>query len=136
MDFSRKICLYGNSVILGTLGASLCKCDQFEVTTLVPPFPGTLEMAAMKPDVVLFDLEANHTQAVFPLLEYCPKLLLIGVSPDKNNVQMWAGQQFKELSTQGLMDVINEQMRNLPAGTGGGDMTGLSKPRSEFEKGN
>lgn len=128
MEVSRRILLYGNSVILGTLGASLCKCSQFEVTSLVPPFPPTPEMAALQPDVVIFDLEANHSEAVFPLLECCPKLLLLGLSPDTNLVKMWAGQQLQELSTQGLMEVINQQLRNPLAGTGGGDMTGLLKP--------
>jgi hypothetical protein len=112
MDVSRRIILYGNSLILGTLETSLRSCSQFEVTTLSPPLPGTRELETFKPDVILFDVNSTHTEAVFPLLESCPNLLLIGVSPDKNRVQMWAGQQLKELSTQGLMNVINQQLKD------------------------
>ena len=113
MDISRRICLYGNSVILGTLGASLRRRPQFEVTTLMPPLPGARELATLKPDVVLFDLQATQTEAVFSLLESCPKLLLIGVNPDTNLVKMWAGRQLRELSTNDLLKVIDGQMTEL-----------------------
>lgn len=131
MEVNRRICLYGNSVILGTLGASLRRCSQFDVTTLMPPLPPARELAALKPDVVLFDLQATHTEAVFSLLESRPKLVIIGISPDTNLVKMWAGQQLRELSTQGLLEVINEQLKNSPVDSGGGDGPVFSKPRSE-----
>ena len=111
MDVSRHIVLYGNSLILGTLANSLKSYSQFEVTTFTPPLPDTQKLAACSPDVVLFDLNSPHNEAVFPLLESCPKVLLLGVNPDKNNVQMWAGQQLQELSTQGLMNIINQQLK-------------------------
>ena len=111
MDVSRRIVLYGNSLILGTLANSLRSSPQFEITTFAPPLPDTHQLAACTPDVVLFDLNSPYNEAVFPLLQTCPKVLLLGVSPDKNQVQMWAGQQLKELSTQGLMNIINEQLK-------------------------
>jgi hypothetical protein len=115
MEVSRRIILYGNSVILGTLGTSLRLCPQFEVNTLMQPAQlQAQELAAMKPDVILFDLEAGHPEAVFSLLESCPKMLVIGISPDRNEVQMWAGRQLRELSTQGLLEMINEQLKNSP----------------------
>jgi hypothetical protein len=113
-EINRRICLYGNSVILGTLGSSLRRCPEFEVTTLAPPLPGAVELATMQPDVVLFDLQAAHTEAVFSLLENHPRLLLIGISPDTNLVKVWAGQQLQQLSTQGLLEVISKQLKDLP----------------------
>jgi hypothetical protein len=112
MEVSRRIILYGNSLILSTLANSLHRCPQFEVTVLSPPLPETKEIEALKPDVVLFDLESSRTEAVFPLLESCPKLLLIGISPDKNEVKTWAGRQLKELSTEGLLKVIDQQLKD------------------------
>jgi hypothetical protein len=105
----RRIVLFGNSVIVGTVGASLRLSPQYEVVTPEPPLPGARELAALKPDVVLFDLEAFLPQAAFSLLESCPNLMLIGVSPDKNQVRMWTGRELKELSTQDLIKVINEE---------------------------
>jgi hypothetical protein len=115
MEINRRICLYGNSVILGSLGSSLRRYPQIEVTTLVPPLPGAPELATLEPDVVLFDLQAAHNEAVFSLLESHPQLLLIGISPDTNLVKMWASQQLQELSTQDLLEVINKQLKDLSA---------------------
>jgi hypothetical protein len=114
MESSRRILLYGNSVILGTLEATLRRYPQFEVTTLTAMQLQAQELATLKPDVILFDLEANHPEAAFSLLKNFPKILLIGMSPDRNEVQMWAGQQLQDLSTQGLLEVINEQLKNQP----------------------
>jgi len=36
----------------------------------------------------------------------------MGISPDRNEVQVWTGQQFKGLSSHDLLDVINRQMGN------------------------
>jgi len=113
MDIKRRICLYGNSVILGAVGTSLRRFSHFEVTTLAL-IAETQELEALKPDVVIFDLEATHPEAAFSLLDNCPTLLLIGVSPDKNQIQMWAGRQLSDLSTQGLLEVINQQANSSP----------------------
>ncbi len=111
MEPKRKIIFYGNSVILGTLGANLRDCPQFQVTILLPPLPGRQRLGELKPDVIFFDLEAEHPEAAFSLLEGCPGLLLVGVSPDSNLVKMWSGRQLRELSTQGLLEMVNEQVR-------------------------
>ncbi len=114
MEIRRKICLYGNSVILGTLGASFRRHPAFEVTTLKPPLSEIRNLETMQPDVILFDLESSHTEVLFSFSQHCPKLLLVGVSPDKNMVRMWSGQQLNELSTKGLLEVIDEQISKAP----------------------
>jgi len=110
MQKRRRIYLYGNSVILGTLGASLRRISRYEVSTLSPPWPETVDLETLAPDVILFDVEADRPEAAFFLLEKHPTLLVIGVSPDNNVVRIWSGQQLCELSTQGLLDVIDEQL--------------------------
>jgi hypothetical protein len=111
MEVSRRILFYGNSLILGTLVTSLRKHSQFQVTILLPPFPGKQRIEELKPDAIFFDLEADRPEAAVSLLESFPDLLLIGVSPDSNMVKMWTGCQLRELSTQELVEVINEQLR-------------------------
>ena len=113
MEISRRIFLYGNSVILGTLGTSLRRNPQFEVTTLAPPLPRGSELQALNPDVVVFDLESARPESAFSLLETSPKLLLIGISPDKNLVKVWSGRQLRELSTQDLIAVIDGQLNTV-----------------------
>lgn len=114
METKRRICLYGNSVILGTLGASLSRSGQFETTIFMPPLPGVLEVQALKPDVVIFDLEAVRSEPIFSLLEICPGLIMIGISPDKNLVKVWSGRQLRELSTGDLLTVINDELKDTP----------------------
>ncbi len=76
----RLIVLYGNSVIVGTLGASLRRSNQYKVVPLLPSQQSELETTA--PDVVVFDLEAARPEVAFSMLESHPGLMLIGISPD------------------------------------------------------
>jgi WD40 repeat protein len=109
----RRILLYGNSVILGAIGASLRRCSQFEVTTLSSPLEEVREFDAVNPDILLFDLETPHTEAVFSMLETNPNLLLIGISPDINLVKIWSGRQLKDISTEGFLDLIKNEIKGL-----------------------
>ena len=110
----RRILLYGNSVILGSIGASLQRSDQFEVRKLTPPLDEALKRNTDKPDILLFDLETPHKEAVFSYLESNPGLLLVGISPDINLVQVWSGREFRELSTQSLLEMIKGGTKDLP----------------------
>jgi hypothetical protein len=103
----RLVVLYGNSVIVGTVGASLRRSPQYKVVPMLPSQQSELEATA--PDVVVFDLEATRPEAAFSMLESRPGLKLIGISPDNNLVRIWSGKQLRELSTQALLDVINEK---------------------------
>jgi hypothetical protein len=108
----KRILLYGNSVILGSIKACLQRCPQFEVTTVTPPLQEVQELEALKPDILLFDLETIHTEPVFSALKTNPSLLLIGISPDINLVKIWSSRQFRDLSIQGLFDVIKSELKD------------------------
>lgn len=104
----RKVCLCGNSIILGTLNSRLSQQAEYEVISLKTPAPASEEINAMKPDVIFFDLESPSPRAAFELLQERPEVTLIGISPDTNVVKVWSGKQLKEVSTRDLMRVINE----------------------------
>jgi hypothetical protein len=110
----QRILLYGNSVILGSIGACLERCAQFEVTTPAAPLQEVQELEALNPDILLFDLETPHTEAVFSALKTNPSLLLIGISPDINLVRIWSGRQLRELSMKDLLDLIKNEENDLP----------------------
>ena len=109
----RLIVLYGNSVIVGSVGASLRRSRQYKVVPMLPSQQSELE--ATEPDVVVFDLDAAPPEAAFSMLESRPGLKLIGISPDSNLVRIWSGRQLRELSTQGLLEIVNEQMEKSSA---------------------
>jgi len=110
---TKRIILYGNSVILGSVGASLQRGSQFEVTVLEPPLQDMQELDSLKPEIVLFDLETIYANSVFPLLKNNPNLLLIGISPDINLVKIWFGRQVRELSTQSLLELIKSELKGF-----------------------
>ncbi len=62
----------------------------------------------MEPDAILLDVEADRPAAAFALLESCPGLLLIGVSPDSNQTKVWTRRQLCELSTEDLVQAITD----------------------------
>jgi hypothetical protein len=106
----RRILLYGDSVILGSVGATLRTWREFEVISLSPPLPGLSDLEALGPDAILFDVEMAHPDAAFSLLETRPGLLLLGISPDGNVVRLWSARQLRELSSKDLKAVIEEQL--------------------------
>jgi hypothetical protein len=106
MSINQRIFLYGNSVILGSIGASLRRCSQFDVIALAKPLQEAQTFDNPKTDILLFDLEAPDTEDVFFLLKTNPALLLIGISPSINFVQVWHSQQMEGISMQGLIELI------------------------------
>ena len=104
MEDHRRILLYGDTLILDSLGAVLRNWSEFEVISLSPPLPGLAEVEALEPDVVLFDIETTRPEAVFSLLETRPGLLLLGISPDGNLIRLWSGREMREASGKQLKE--------------------------------
>ena len=118
MRASKRILLYGNSVILGTIGASLGRYPQFEVTKVVPPLRETQKLDVANTDIILFDLETTHPEAVFSFLEINPTLQLIGISPGINLVKVWSLRELREVSMRDLIKVIKSEAKDSPAESG------------------
>lgn len=112
----KRILLYGDSIILGSVGASLELVPRFEVTHLSPPLPDTSELQPMDPDVIVFDVDSDVAAEAFSLLETRPGLLILGISPDGNLVRLWSGHQYSELSTKELTALIEAAPRGDTAG--------------------
>lgn len=104
----RRVILCGRSVILGTVGASLERYPDLVVVALSPPLPSTEELAALKPDVILFDVAGEEPEAAFALWKTCPNLLLVGVNPENAQLMVWSSEQGSALTTEDLVRVINQ----------------------------
>lgn len=121
MKANRRILLYGNSVILGTVGASLRRHPHFDVVTLATPLQEVMALRSKSPGVILFDLEASHTEAIFSLLKADPSLMLIGISPGINMVEVWSGREMRKLSMQDLIELIKSPATDSPVESSMGD---------------
>ena len=106
MSEQKRILLYGNSVVLGCIGASLERAGKFELTHLSAPWPDRSQLEAMCPDVILFDADSGQPAPAFSLLKKRLDLLLVSIDPDGNFVRLWSGRQYRELSTNDLTALI------------------------------
>ena len=93
-----RVVLCGHSVLLDTLAVGLRHLQVVEVIPLAAPLPETETLAALRPDVVLFDIGAAFPQPLFNLLVHCPTLRLIGLDADCNRAVVWSAKQLNELS--------------------------------------
>ena len=122
METNKRILLYGNSLILGSIANSLCRSPQFEVTTFLPTLEGIQKVDSLKPDILLFDLETTRPEAVFSLLESDPNLQVIGISPDINLVKVWSIRELHEVSMGDLFEVIKSETKDSPVKTNGDEV--------------
>jgi hypothetical protein len=111
----KRIFLYGDSVIVGGVGASLRLIGRYEVLHLPAPSPSAEELDAAAPDVIVFDVEAGHPAPAFELLDRRPGLLLLGVSPDGDVVGLWSRRQYRAASAHDLVALIDEVSGSSPS---------------------
>ncbi len=110
MERRQRIVLYGKTLIMDTIGRSLRPLSGSEIICLEKSQQMDLEKTS--PDIIFFDLEADHPKSAFSMLDRRPDMLLIGVSPDINAVKIWTAKELQKLSTQDLLDMVNEQSKN------------------------
>jgi len=109
MEKRQRVLLYGKSLILGTVGASLRQYPRLEIVSLTSPLPAAQELGALAPDVIIFDVEAAHPESALSLLETRPSLLLIGIGPSSDQMLLWSGRQSQALAMQDLVEIIQAQ---------------------------
>jgi len=119
MEKRRRVILYGKSVILGSVGASLRDVPGLEVVPLAPPLPEGKELDALAPDAILFDLEAAYPDAALSLLRQRPDLLLLGVDPTSDELVIVSSRQRRAVAVADLLRVIR---RDEMAGEGDAEL--------------
>ncbi len=116
MDARRKVVLYGDSVVLAGMGATLERYPRLEVISLaVPPATTPRQLDDLCPSVVVLDLGMVKTDFVFALLSDHPDLLLIGLDPGGDRLLVLSGQHARGLATEDLVRLI-ESCAGLPEG--------------------
>ena len=103
----RRAILYGNSLILEGVRASLAALPGLEV--LDQPLDIPLEPDQTKgPTTVIFDLEAIQPDILLTLLQQ-PGLQLIGIDPETHQAQVWSGRQVAAASAGDLIRIIQKR---------------------------
>jgi DNA-binding NarL/FixJ family response regulator len=107
----RKVVLYGNSLFLAGVEASLTDRTGLEVSRLEANLPDALErLDALGPDVVILDMAESNAEFALKILKEHPGLPLIGLDLSKNNqVLVLSGQKREAFTAHDLTTVILSQ---------------------------
>ncbi|HWR52211.1 MAG TPA: hypothetical protein VN428_13960 [Bryobacteraceae bacterium] len=101
------IALYGNSLVLASIGARLGRYSQLQPVAIEASLPGALErLSALQPDVVMLDLGTTQTDPVMSLWKARPELLLIGVDLGTDRMLILSGQPARALATEDLIEIL------------------------------
>ena len=104
MEKRQRVILFGDSLILAGVRASLEANPGIETLTLDQPLDGPLEeLHRLRPAAVIFDLSAVQLDSLLSLLQQ-PDLLLIGIDPETHQVLVWSG---KKASAEAATDLVN-----------------------------
>jgi hypothetical protein len=112
----QRVILYGDSLILAGVQASLGLSPNLEVIALgEPPADLTPLLSDLHPEAVIFDLGAIQPDFLRALVQQ-PGLLLIGIDPETHEATVLSGHQAQAETTRDLVQVINalHRRRSLP----------------------
>ena len=117
MDQLRTIVLYGASLSVAAIGASLEGRPGWQVTHLDSVSPDAAQsLRRAHPDVVLFDLAAAQPEAAISLLKELPDLLLIGVDLANHQALVLSGEQPHVYTSDDFVRLIEAQSVSGPNG--------------------
>jgi hypothetical protein len=116
----RTVVLYGNSLAVSSIGASLQGRAGLQVLPLDAALPDAAgQLSALQPDILIFDLAATLPNDALRLYKARPALLLIGVDLATRSAVVLSGQPARALTTDDLVQVIESHSRMGETRTGG-----------------
>jgi hypothetical protein len=109
LDFTtmRKVVLYGNSLVVSSIGASLQGRAGLQVVSVDATQPNAAQqLDQVQCDVVIFDLATARPAFAIDLWETHPQLLLIGVDLTTGQALALSSQPSRLLTMDDLLQVI------------------------------
>ena len=107
----RRVALYGNSLFIASIQASLSNTADLDVVRLETSLPDSLaRLTKLAPDVVIFDVAEKNSEFAMAVLQAHPGLPLIGLDLGRaNEVLVLSGQQRRAFTANDLTEVILTQ---------------------------
>ncbi len=103
----RKVALYGNSLVVSSIGAGLQGRAGLQVSSVDATLPDAVSrLGALRPDVVIFDLAVSQPEFAIALWKAQPCLLLIGVDLTTGQALVLSSQPSRLLTMDDLLQVI------------------------------
>lgn len=108
-ESQRRVVLYGDSLILAGVRASLEQCPNLQVLSLDPTLDEPIDaVRACCPATFVFDLDAVRPDFQLSLLQQ-PGLLLVGIDPETHQAVVWSGREEAAAVAADLISLIDER---------------------------
>lgn len=111
----RTVILYGNSLSVSSVGASLSDCPGWQIMTVSAGEPDAIsEMMELQPAVVIFDLAAAQPRFPIALPRTKPGLVLVGVDLQTDMALVLSSETARILTSDDLLRVIERHAAAAP----------------------
>ena len=110
MEIRTRVVVYGNSLHMAGIAASLKANQSLEVVCVDPHSPTARQtLSELNPAVIVFDLCDPPACLELTLLCEKPGVLLIGVDPARDEILVLSGRLQKALSVSHLEHIIQQK---------------------------
>ena len=110
MEERRIVVLFGDSLLMDTVEASLGDRQDLGVMRIHTTIPNVVErLKSLCPDLIIFDLDAPHSQFVLPLLRDLPGVPLLGLDVTCSKAIALSSQHYITLTANDLAQLIHMQ---------------------------
>lgn len=111
METRVKVVLFGDTLVLAGLQASLAAYAGLEVLCHADSPANEQDFSTLRADVVIVDAAAMPSLPLGLLTNLPPDLLLVSVDVAANRVQIWSSQQLPAASTRDLVALIGQRRK-------------------------
>lgn len=102
----RPVLLYGRSLLLSVVAASLERCQGLRVLQSATWAHARALLAEHLPEVLIFDLTDTCEKHLLPLLFNHPQLLLVGLDAESNRALLISGHEARSLTLNQLREIV------------------------------
>jgi hypothetical protein len=110
----KRVVLYGKSLVMSTIGASLQGCPDIQLLPVDPSTPDVQDhLRTLQPDVVILDQASVQPDFSVALWKVQPELLLIGLDLDTGKALVLSSQPANIMTTEDLLRLLQHVDPNL-----------------------
>jgi len=111
MEDQQIIVLFGNSLLMDTVEASLTDKQALAVVRMYTNMPNIAErLQSLHPDLIVFDLDASNTQFIIPFLREQTGIPLVGLDITCSKVIALSSRHYSVYTAGELFQVIQKQI--------------------------
>jgi len=111
----KRVVLFGKSLVMSTIGASLKDCPDLQVLPVDPSMPDAQQhVSELQPDAVIFDLAAIQPNFAIAVWQVQSELVLIGVDLMTGKALVISRKPARALTTNDLVQLLRYNDPNPP----------------------